>query len=62
MNYIDHPLLYSDDFINHKWDKISKMSNSHDVYWRKYARRKMRRITKELLVGVRPRISMGWLI
>ena len=61
MNYIDHPVLYSDDFANDEWEQIIERSNSHDGFWRRYARRKMRRITKELLRGVRPRITMGWI-
>ena len=60
MNYIDHPVLYSDDFANDEWEELVGRSNSRDGFWRRYARRKMRRISKELLAGVRPRIIMGW--
>ena len=60
MNYIDHPVLYSDDFIDNKWERAVEYATSHDVYWRKYAKKKMRRIIKELLNGIRPRIASGW--
>jgi len=60
MNYIDHPVLYSDDFINDEWKELIEKSNGHDGFWRKYARRKMRRVVKELLNDIRPRIIMGW--
>lgn len=61
MNHIDHPVLYSDDFSNNEWEELIKKSDGNSGFWRRYARRKMRRIAKELLSGVRPRIAMGWI-
>jgi len=60
MNYIDHPILYSDNFSNPEWELLVEQSNSNDGFWRRYARRKMRRVVKELLKGTKPRIAMGW--
>lgn len=59
MNYIDHPVLYSDDFANDEWEKLIERSSGNG-FWRRYARRKMRRVIKELLRDVNPRIAMGW--
>lgn len=61
MNHIDHPVLYSDDFANEEWRELVERADGNNGFWRRYARRKMRRIVKELLNGVRPRITMGWI-
>ena len=61
MNFIDHPVLYSYNGCDEDWRRLvidSELSNNS--FWRRYARRKMRRSVKQLLVGTRPRISMGW--
>ena len=56
MNFIDHAILYSDDGFNAEWRRLVGRANAeHDSFWRRYARRKMRRTVKELLRGVRPR-------
>lgn len=60
MNHIDHPVLYSDDFINDEWKGLIDKSDGRSGFWRKYARRKMRRVVRELLSDVRPRITLGW--
>ena len=56
MTFIDHPILYSDEVYNQQWMELVRLSNGRDGFWRKYGRRKMRRVVKELLRGVRPRI------
>jgi hypothetical protein len=56
MYYIDHPILYSDDFYSQEWQELVDQSQCNSSYWRRYARRKMRRISKELMKGVRPRM------
>lgn len=57
MDYIDHGILYSDSGFGAEWDRLVERANhSKDGFWRRYARRKMRRTVKELLRGVRPRI------
>jgi len=59
MNFIDHTVLYSDDGFSAEWRILVERANvSHNSFWRRYARRKMRRVAKELLRGVRPRIIM----
>jgi len=57
MNFIDHPVLYTDDFTDNKWLMLVERANGQGGFWRKYARRKMRRVVKELLNNVRPRIE-----
>lgn len=57
MQFIDHPLLYSDEPFSTEWEELVKQSNSKRPFWRRYARRKMRRVAKELLRGIRPRIA-----
>lgn len=57
MDFIDHPILYSDNVFSSEWEELIKQSNSKKTFWRRYARRKMRRVAKELLKGVRPRIA-----
>lgn len=59
MDYISHPVLYSDNFIDNEWSLLLEKMESRSKFWRKYAKRKMRRIVRELLNGTRPRISMG---
>lgn len=59
MDFIDHPILYSDDIFSEEWKDLVEQSNCKDGFWRKYARRKMRRVVKELLRGVRPRIQLS---
>lgn len=60
MNFIDHDVLYSDDGFSVEWRRLVERANvSHDSFWRRYARRKMRRTVKELLRGVRPRVIMN---
>ena len=63
MTFIDHPILYSDDVFNLEWKELIEQSSCQSSFWRKYARRKMRRVAKELLRGVRPRIELSdiWL-
>jgi len=58
MDFIDDPILYSDDSNQDDWQELLAQSNSRSHFWRRYARRKMRRVTKELLRGIRPRIKM----
>lgn len=57
MFYIDHPILYSDNCYSEEWQDLISQSECNSSFWRRYARRKMRRISKELLKGVRPRID-----
>jgi len=52
MNYIDHPILYTDN-----WKEKKK---SYSPFWRRHKKRKVRRIVKELLNNTRPRINMSW--
>jgi len=59
MTFIDHPILYSDAVFEKEWEELIEQSNSRDGFWRKYARRKMRRVVKELLRGVKPRIHLS---
>jgi len=60
MYYIDHTVLYSDKGFSAEWRRLVECANSSDnSFWRRYARRKMRRTVKELLRGVRPRIMYG---
>ena len=57
---IDHELLYSDKAGYEDWKQIVDMANEgEESFWRKYARRKMRRVAKQLLAGVRPNIYLG---
>jgi len=58
MSFIDHDVLYSDDTGSKDWRRLNELANCPSTYWRKYARRKMRRIVRELLRGVRPRIQL----
>jgi len=57
MFYIDHPILYSDNYYSQEWEELVNQADGDSSFWRRYARRKMRRISKELLKGIRPRIS-----
>lgn len=56
---IDSDLLYSDDAGYDDWKRIVSKSKIRDGFWRKYARRKMRRVAKQLLDGIRPNIYLG---
>jgi hypothetical protein len=57
---IDHPLLYSDEAGFEDWKRLVEEANDPtDSFWRKYARRKMRRVEKQLLRGIRPNINLG---
>jgi hypothetical protein len=58
MTFIDHPILYSDDVYEEEWKELVEQSSCRSGFWRRYARRKMRRVVKELLKGVRPRIEL----
>lgn len=57
MDFIDHPILYSDDYATEEWQEILEQSKGKQGFWRRYARRKMRRVARELLKGIRPRIN-----
>jgi hypothetical protein len=58
MDFIDDPILYSDDSNQDDWQDLIVQLDSRSQFWRRYAKRKMRRIAKELLRGIRPRIKM----
>jgi len=60
MDFIDHPILYSDDVANEEWRRLVNQSNGPSCFRRKTARRKMRRVIRELLKGVRPRIYLNY--
>ena len=59
VNYIDNPILFSDDNNQDDWQELIEQSQCRSAYWRKYAKRKMRRVVKELLKGVRPRLYLA---
>jgi len=56
-HYIDHPVLYSDTVYSPDWERLQEQATCRSKFWRKYAKRKMRRVVKELLRGVNPRIE-----
>lgn len=57
MDYIDHHVLYSDYGFSAEWERlVERAASPNNGFWRRYARRKMRRTVKELLKGIRPRI------
>jgi len=58
MDFIDHPILYSDNVANEEWQRLVNQSNGPSNYRRRFARRKMRRTIRQLLKGVRPRINL----
>ena len=61
MNFLDHDILYSDEGGSEEWRRlVDRATNDTSSFWRKYARRKMRRSVKQLLAGVRPRIAMAY--
>lgn len=55
---IDHDILYSDDVGIPTWQRLVKQSNSREHSKRRYARKKMRKVVKDLLHGVRPRFRL----
>ena len=59
MFYIDNQVLYSDNSNDDEWQELIRQSRSKSSYWRRYARRKMRRVEKELLRGIRPRLKLS---
>lgn len=60
MDYIDHPVLYSDYGFSAEWRAlVERAEASKNSFWRRYARRKMRRTVRELLRGIRPRVLLG---
>jgi len=57
MDYIDHDILYTDKGFSMEWRRLVEQADyCQDGFWRRFARRKMRRTVKELLRGIRPRI------
>lgn len=56
---IDHCLLYTDKAGFADWQNIVKKSNGRNGFWRKYARKKMRRVANQLLNGIRPNLKLG---
>ncbi len=57
---IDHELLYSDKAGYKDWKRIMDAAKEDEhSYWRTYARKKLRRIAKQLLAGVRPNVYLG---
>ena len=58
MDFIDDQILYSDDSNQDDWRDLVEQSQCRSPFWRRYAKRKMRRVVKELLKGVRPRIQL----
>lgn len=58
MDHIDHPILYNDNTNNGDWQDLKEQSRCRSKFWRKHAKRKMRRVVKELLRGVKPRIAI----
>lgn len=58
MKFIDQDVLYSDNCGSKEWRELNELANCPSAFWRKYAKRKMRRVIKELLRGVRPRIQL----
>lgn len=58
MDFIDDPILYSDEVASEEWKRLVEESNGPKSFRRRYARRKMRRVINELLRGIRPRINL----
>lgn len=56
---IDHPILYSDNIGSAEWNRLVTKANGRDGFWRRYARRKMRRVVKQLLEDIKPNIYLG---
>lgn len=56
---IDHCLLYDDMAGFEDWKALVSKSNGRSGFWRRYARRKMRRVAKQLLNGIRPNVHLG---
>ncbi len=59
MSYIDDPILYDDDSNQDDWQELLSQSRCNSRFWRRYAKRKMRRVVRELLRGVKPRIQLA---
>ena len=53
MDYIEHPILYTDN-----WERKNKKNRS--AFWRRHNKRKIRRAIKDLLNNTRPRINLSW--
>jgi hypothetical protein len=59
MSYIDDSILYTDDSNQDDWQELLSQSRCKSRYWRRYAKKKMRRVAKELLRGIKPRIQQS---
>jgi len=57
MFFIDDSILYTDNSNQDDWQDLVGQSQCKSAYWRRYARKKMRRVAKELLRGIKPRIK-----
>lgn len=53
--YIDSPLLYG--YETPEWRALCKQADSGSGFWAAYAKRKIRRTIKQLLNGIRPRVT-----